>query len=138
MTQRRDVLASSARWVDPALWAFAVLCAASTLYFSLGATPPGTEAFPLADKVWHFTAYMVSVAAFLFAAVWRPGRGPGRFSRAAPFVVIGALAIGGLIEILQGSYFSRTMDPSDALADLAGALAAYVAWRAAGRMSSRA
>ena len=138
MSQRNTVTSVTAQWIDTALWAFAFMCAAMTVYFSLGPVPPGTEAFRFADKVWHFLAYAASVAGFLFAAVWRPGRGPGRFPWATSVIVFGSVALGGAIELLQGHFFGRTMDPMDALADLMGSLAAFVFWRLTMELAPRA
>src|SRR4030067_363557 len=67
-------------------------------------------------------------ALFLLAAVWRPGRGPGRFPRAAPWIVFGAVTLGGLIEILQGSVFDGDPELRDWVADVAGAALGFLVW----------
>ena len=84
--------------MDRALWALTLACAATTIWFSFGAPPPGVDLFPSADKVGHAIAYFATTLSFLFAAVWRPGRGPGRFPRLGMWFPVAAIAGGGLIE----------------------------------------
>jgi VanZ family protein len=81
----------------------------------------------LSDKAWHFLAYAATVGLFLLAAVWRPGRGPGIAPWAAPYLVVGGVVAGSLIEIIQTG-FNRHRDVKDALADLAGSLVAFGVW----------
>ena len=71
------------RLVDLLLWALTFASAGLTLWLSLGPVPPGASAFPTADKASHGVAYFVTTLLFLFAAVWRPGRGRVR-SRGSP------------------------------------------------------
>ena len=109
------------RMVDLALWCIAAGCALTTVWFSFGAEFPGVHAFHGADKVGHAIAYFATTLSFLFAAVWRPGRGPGRFPRAGYWLPVAAVAAGGVIEILQGMTPTRNAHFDDFLADLVGA-----------------
>jgi VanZ family protein len=107
-----------------ALWALTIVCATTTLWFSFGAAPPGASLFPGADKVGHAIAYFATTLSFLFAAVWRPGAGEGRFARAGRWFPVAAVVAGGLIEILQGMTASRTAQSNDLLAEIIGTAAA--------------
>jgi VanZ family protein len=112
------------------------LALVATLSYSLVTTPPGADAFPLADKLLHAGCYAVVTGLLLLAAVWRPGRGDGAFPQAG-WVIVGAIvAFGIAIEVLQGAFFHRNADPRDAVADLAGAMIAYLAWRGMRNRSS--
>jgi VanZ family protein len=72
----------------------------------------------------------------LLAAVWRPGRGDGAFPQAGEVIVGAIVALGIAIEVLQGEFFHRNANPRDVVADLAGALLAYLAWRGVRSRSS--
>jgi VanZ family protein len=111
--------------VDALLWALTVACAAATVWFSFVDPPPGAGSFTGADKIMHGVAYLATSFCFLLAAVWRPGRGPGRFplvGQRVPFLAVGA---GILIEILQGMTATRQAEVGDVLAELVGVLAAF-------------
>lgn len=114
--------------LDILLWAVAWLLTATALFFSLGPAPPFGRGFDNADKVWHGGLYLVTVLVFLFAAVWRPGRGSGRYPRRAPLIVITTIATGIGVEILQGTFFHRDMEFLDAAADVVGVTAALGVW----------
>ncbi len=119
------------------LWFASIALLAATFVLSLGPAPPGLNAFPASDKVVHAAGYAALTGCWLLAAVWRPGRGAGPFPRAAWLVVAAAVVLGSGIEVGQ-HFVDRSADPLDALADIAGVLAALWAWtslrrRAAGR-----
>jgi VanZ family protein len=114
---------------DAVLWALAGLALGATLLYSLVTTPPGANAFPIADKLLHAGCYVVVTGSLLLAAVWRPGRGDGAFPQAGEVIVGAIVAFGIAIEVLQGAFFHRTADPRDVVANLAGASVAYLAWR---------
>ncbi len=116
------------RRVDTALWVLATLLTAVLVYYSLFSVPAIARAFRNADKVFHALAFASTVGAYLFAAVWRPGRGAGRFSRAAPAIVAGAIATTILIEVLQGASFHRNAQVLDAVAGSLGTLSALGVW----------
>lgn len=117
-----DILESKRdRALDVALWFTAVLCALLTLWFSFGASPPGAGLFTNADKVGHAIAYFATTLSFLFAAVWRPGRGKGRLPAAGYWFPVVAVAAGIVIEILQGLTPSRSAQVGDVLAEVIGA-----------------
>lgn len=71
---------------------------------------PGAD---ISDKVLHVAAY--AVLALLGTLALRPPR--------PVLVFVVALAIGGLLEVLQGASGYRDLDPQDLLADALGALA---------------
>ena len=107
------------------LWGLAVSSGVLTLWLSLGPVPPGTGAFPGADKVLHGMAYLVTTLLLLFAGVWRPGRGPGPLTRFAPALIVAILASGLLVELLQTILTARRQaEFADWVADAAGVLAA--------------
>ena len=64
--------------LDLALWSIVALSIASTVMLSF-VEPPGAGLGHGIDKVQHALAYFVTMLVALLAAVWRPGRGPGRF-----------------------------------------------------------
>ena len=127
------VRAQTARnWIDLALWGASGVLLALSFVLSWGAPPDIGPDFDWADKVWHFLGYGALTGTLLLAAVWRPGRGEGRFPGAGLWVAVGVLAVAWLTEALQGP-FGRDFDPTDALADVAGIALALTAWKAARR-----
>ena len=109
------------------------MCVAVTLWLSLAAVPPGTAAFAGADKVEHAFAYFVTTLLVLCAAVWRPGRGEGPFSRWWWAVLAVMVAAGGAVEIVQ-SFVGREAELADWLAEIIAvtlAWAVLVLWRRA-------
>jgi VanZ family protein len=110
--------------IDRALWALTAACIAATLWFSFVAQPPGTDLFPGADKVNHAVAYFATTLSFLFAAVWRPGRGVGRFPHLGRWFALAAIAGGAVIEILQSMTPKRAGDLGDLVAEAIGTVAA--------------
>ena len=109
------------RALDVALWCTAALCAFVTLWFSFFASPPGAGLFPNADKVGHALAYFATTLSFLFAAVWRPGRGDGRLPNAGYWFPVVAVVCGIVVEILQGFTATRSAQAGDVLAEVIGA-----------------
>lgn len=118
---------TSRNWNDLLLWTVAIACTALTLGFSL-IPPPTMAASTMSDKPWHFLAYFFSVGSLLLAAVWRPGRGEGRFPRAAAPIVGVAVAVGVGLELIQGTLPNRQMELADGVANTLGVLAALGAW----------
>ena len=116
------------RWVDVALWVLAAILTAVLFVYSFIRAPAIASAFPNADKVWHFAAFASTASVYLLAAVWRPGRGEGWFPRAAPMIVVGAVAATILIELLQGAFFHRDAQALDAVAGSVGTLSALGVW----------
>jgi hypothetical protein len=114
--------------VDAALWVLAILLTAVLVYYSFFSVPAIADSFTNADKVFHALAFASTVGAYLFAGVWRPGRGRGRFSWAAPAIVSGAIVTTILIEVLQGAFFHRDAQILDAVAGSLGALSALGSW----------
>jgi VanZ family protein len=110
--------------IDRGLWALTAACIATTVWFSFGAQPPGAHLFSGADKVGHAVAYLATTLSFLFAAVWRPGRGIGRFARLGGWFALAAIAGGAVIEILQSQIATRGGDLADLVAEVVGTAAA--------------
>jgi VanZ family protein len=122
--------------LDVVLWAAVALSIASTFALSF-VEPPGSGFGHGIDKVEHALAYFVTMLAALLVAVWRPGRGSGRFPGARWWIAGGALAGGALIEVLQGaSTINRQGDVRDWLAEVAGVGLALLALRALERHTS--
>jgi VanZ family protein len=122
MNARRSLFLRNVAW---AIVVFA-LCAVP------GSVMPGRMAIPHADKVVHFTLFLVM--GFLARGAWRGGTW-----RVGLLVVLGCAAYGGLIEVLQERYFHRGGEWLDLLADVAGAVAGCLAchaWRQRGGMLS--
>ena len=126
------------RAIDVLLWGLAVASAGLTLWLSLGPVPPGTGSFPGADKAFHGSAYFVTTSLILFAAVWRPVRGPGPFARFAPALIAVIVSSGLVVEILQSMLTAkRETELGDWLADAVGALMALVAHGVVRRRSAQ-
>jgi hypothetical protein len=129
---RSSKLSELESFVDAALWTVLIASTLLTLFWALGPQPPGGNLFPRADKVLHALAFGVIFATFILAAVWRPGRGWGRFpSSAIPFGA-GLLALGVVIELLQGELLGRDADLFDVVAEVVGMAAAAASVRALG------
>jgi hypothetical protein len=110
--------------LDILLWVLTAGSALLTLVFSFRFAPPGVDAFPHADKVWHGVAYFTTVLLFLLAAVWRPGRGAGPFPRAGLVFALIGVAAGGLVEVAQSFTATRDAELLDWVVEIVGILAA--------------
>ena len=121
--------AARERALDLILWLLAASCAATTLWFSFVAAPPGATLFAGADKVGHAIAYFVTTVSFLFAGVWRPGRGDGRFAGGGAWFPVAAVAAGVAIEVLQGMTPARAPEVADVAAEIVGAASAVALHR---------
>ena len=122
--------------VDAALWAASFALFVLSLLFSWGPQPPSPN-LSWFDKVWHGVGYGALTGTLLLAAVWRPGRGRGRFPRAALRIALLVLALAWLTEALQAP-FHRDVEVLDAEADLAGVLFGFLAWSVIFRQWRRA
>ena len=117
--------------LDAALWTASFVLFVLSIVFSWGVPPEIGPHFDWVDKAWHFLGYGALTGTLLLAAVWRPGRGRGRFPRAGLSVALLVLAVAWLTEALQ-SPFGRDVETMDALADLAGVTLSFAGWRALG------
>jgi len=117
-TKRRD------RAIDFSLWILTGLFATTTIWFSFVAPPPGVNLFPGADKVQHGIAYFATTLSFLFAAVWRPGRGDGPFPRLSRWIFAAVVIVGIVVEAIQEQTPARTAELADVAAEAIGAGAA--------------
>jgi VanZ family protein len=86
---------------------------------------PGPD-FAMADKVWHALAFG-GLSGLLSRALVHFGRSATPAARDAS---LAALALGGLLEVLQSFTAYRSADWSDFLADAVGTALAYAAVRA--------
>jgi VanZ family protein len=127
----------SERRIDLALWILTGACAGATLWFSFFSGPPGAHLFPEADKVGHALAYGSTLLCFMFAAVWRPVRSDGPFPRSAFPVAMLAIAVGIVIEVLQGRYFHRDAQLFDVVAEVIGSFAAFAVFTLVRRQLDR-
>ena len=117
--------------IDGALWAVFFASIGLTLFYVLG-PPAGAKMFPHADKVFHAAAFAMILGSFLLAAVWRPGRGWGRFPAGAVPAVAMLIALGVLIEVIQGELLSRDAELLDVAAEIVGMAAAILFVRSLG------
>ena len=115
---------SVSRLFDAALWMGATAAGVLTLVYSLGAIPPGMQSFSGADKAGHAVVAFATVLLLLLSAVWRPGRGLGRFPRATPGIVVGLIAAGIAVEVLQATFTERSAEILDVVMEAVGALIA--------------
>lgn len=101
---------------------------AAVLYYSLFPHPAGAEyvmLFEGIDKVFHFVMYFVMAGAYIFDyALYRYPR--GMVLAVELLIVALVIAIGGVIEVVQGLSGYRSADILDFAADAAGAVAAYL------------
>jgi hypothetical protein len=131
------------RVVDGALWLAWMACFGATLYFSFWADPFG-GAFHGADKVGHAVAYFATTISFLLVAVWRPGRGLGRWPQAGVWFPVAAVIAGIAVEIMQATLTAtRTAEVGDVVAEVVGSGLAFIVhaltrWSFATRTSAHA
>jgi VanZ family protein len=125
------------RSIDGLLWILFISSCAATVWFSLIERPPGTDLFSLADKVQHAIACFAMTLTFLLAAVWRPGRGPGRWpSLSVPFCA-SVVLVGASIEILQSLNPARDAELSDVIAEAIGTVTAFAVFVLVRRWTTR-
>lgn len=121
------------RTIDVVLWILSSALLASLVLLSLG-PGGGRSGIWALDKLWHGVGYGALTGAWLLAAAWRPGRGPGVLPHAGPPIAFSAAALGGLLEILQGM-IGRSADPFDWVANLVGIFVVSLAWMLARRLA---
>ena len=92
----------TSRLLDGLLWTAAIAALALTASFSLERAAPHLQELIGSDKAGHAVAYFAVLLPLLFAAVWRPGRGDGVMPNGQLRLAIGLVAIGALMEVLQG------------------------------------
>jgi VanZ family protein len=129
-TQSRS---QASRVIDVALWTASFGLLVLSFLFSWGTPPEFGPDVDWVDKLWHFLGYGAFTGTLLLAAVWRPGRGTGRFPQAGLLVAGSVVAVAWLTEGLQAP-FDRDVELLDAVADLAGVTAAFLGWRVTQRM----
>jgi hypothetical protein len=116
------------RRIDAILWVTTLVLLVASFVLSWGAPLGLGPKFGLADKVWHLLGYGALCLTLLLAAAWRPGRGEGRFPRSGRAAALLVLAIAWITEVLQAP-FGRDAELADAVADLAGVVVGFLAWR---------
>jgi VanZ family protein len=120
---------STSGLTDAVLWAMTLMIGGLIVFFSIG-PQPSLPPFGYSDKAAHGFAYAALTLTLLLVAVWRPVRGPGRFTTASIPIVVATVAAGAALEVLQGGLFQRDPELLDWLAEVVGVGAAVVAWRA--------
>jgi VanZ family protein len=116
------------RLIDATLWAASLGLLVMSFLFSWGSPPGLGPDVDWIDKLWHFLGYGALCTTLLLAAVWRPGRGTGRFPGSGLRVAGLVLATAWITEALQAP-FGRDTEVLDAVADLAGVAFGFLAWR---------
>jgi VanZ family protein len=119
--------APTSKSVDTFLWALSWLMLLVVVLLSL-VPLPAFPATPGVDKLVHGFAYAALTLSFLFAGVWRPGRGEGSYPMAAIVIVVGTTLVGVIVELIQDVQSYRSMDAFDALADAVGAALGAILW----------
>jgi hypothetical protein len=122
-----QVRSARSQLIDTLLWVVAFILLVLSFVLSWGPPRPFGPRFGWDDKTWHLLGYGGLCASLLLAAVWRPGRGPGRFPRASWHVALLVLGVAWLTEALQGP-FGRDVELLDAVADLAGVAVGFATW----------
>jgi VanZ family protein len=123
-----QVRSARSQLIDTLLWVATLVLLALSFLLSWGQPPRFGPRFELDDKLWHLLGYGALCLTLLMAAVWRPGRGEGSFPRAARAAALLVLGIAWITEALQAP-FGRDAELLDAVADLGGIVAGFVAWR---------
>lgn len=103
--------------------------------------PPVPLWFPQADKVQHAFGFAVPVLLVLLTLVLRrrPSSGPGLRPVTVGLVLVAFSGHAVLSELIQGWFYSsRTGDPLDVLADLAGIALGWIGFRLTVRALDRA
>jgi VanZ family protein len=126
-------MSQTSRLIDAALWTVSLALLVLSFLFSWGSPLGLGPDVDWLDKLWHFSGYGALCGTLLLVAVWRPGRGAGRFSGTGLPVAGLVLGVALITEALQGP-FGRDAELLDAVADLAGVSGAFLAWKA---LSSR-
>jgi VanZ family protein len=124
------------RLVDALLWGLSAFLIVSSVVLSIDPEPDVYYGLDLTDGALHLLGYGGLTGTLLLAAVWRPGRGRGRFPRAAPLVVAGTVLLGAAIEVAQAFVPGRTSDWRDFVANVLGITLALTGW-ATMRLTSR-
>lgn len=127
-----EAQSAKSRLLDLALWGASFILLILSLVLSWGPPPQLGPRLDWSDKAWHLLGYAALCGTLLLAAVWRPGRGGGRFAGAGLGVPVLVLVVAWFTEALQAP-FHRDVQLLDALADLAGVTAGFLAWKVVSR-----
>lgn len=126
INKRRNRQAGGA--IDVALWAASGLLVVASLALSLDPEPEIIRGLDFRDGALHLIGYGALTASLLLAAVWRPGRGEGRYPGGAGGIVVVVLALGLAIEFAQVFVPHRSGDWRDVAANGLGVGLAWWAW----------
>ncbi|HEY3209182.1 MAG TPA: hypothetical protein VGL18_05240 [Actinomycetota bacterium] len=123
-----EARSAKSRLLDLALWGASFFLLVLSFVLSWGPPPQFGPRFDWSDKAWHLLGYGALCGTLLLAAVWRPGRGGGRFGGTGLGVAVLVLVVAWSTEALQAP-FHRDVQLLDALADLAGVTAGFLTWK---------
>jgi hypothetical protein len=110
------------------LWTLVSVFVLTDIVLSLAPGADDTDPFATKDKLVHVLVNAALVLLLLFAFVWRPTRGQGRWPGRAAEVLFGVLAFGAVLEILQ-LLVGRDGTMSDVVANAIGGICGLFAWR---------
>ncbi len=117
------------RIIDSALWGLSALLLVSLVVLSVLPKLPIGGPKPI-DLALHAAAYAPTTLSLLLAGVWRPGRGAGPFPKLTTAFIVGILAIGVILELVQAFALAgvREGEIADALANGIGVGAGAGVW----------
>jgi VanZ family protein len=122
--------------VDAALWVLAGTLLGLSIALSLDPEPEALSRLDLSDALLHLVGYGALTAAWLFAGVWRPGRGSGLLGGSGGIVVLAIVGLGLALEAIQAPIPHRDANWQDALANVVGVGTAWWVWRAVKSMEA--
>ena len=92
--------------------------------------------FPHSDKIIHFLMFFILTGALIYESVIRNKKIAYPSKKFLLVCILFPIALGGIIEILQGAFFNRSACWFDWLADIVGVAVAYIIYFLARRHES--
>jgi VanZ family protein len=114
---------------DRLLWAIVWVLLTADVSLSLSPQPVTTGGSSLINKALHFFGYLALTLSLLLAAVWRPGRGDGRWAHRAGHLTLAVASLGAFLELVQ-ALIGRRPELIDTTVNAVGCMAGLLVWRA--------